>query len=303
MNVWTGANRRPRRLAILCALGATGLGFLYLAMAGAPPRYLAVNGAALALGLLAVASLGRVGDVRRGIVDLMLAALLLLTALTGVSADGMTRWVPISGVLLQPGLILLPILVLRFARSPDALPTLAVSLAALALALQPDRAMAGSLAAGLAALAMLRPGRNTFIALAGAGAAFAATLVRADPSAAVPYVDQIFASALALHPLAGLAVWTGAALMLVPALAGLGAPAGQRAPHAVFGALWLAILLAALLGNYPTPLVGYGASAILGYLLSAWGLPPLMQGTAVGQGQAARATPDQDGAGLRTQLA
>jgi hypothetical protein len=289
------ANRRPRRLAILCALGATGFGFLYLAMAGAPLRYPAVNGAGLALGLLAVVLLGRVGDVRRGIVDLMLAAALLLTAAFGMSADGMTRWLAVGGVLLQPGLILLPILVLRYARSPDALSTLAVALAALAMALQPDRAMAGALLAGIATLALVRPGWNAFIALAAAGAAFAATLARADPSAAVPYVDQVLASSFALHPLAGLAVWTGAALLLVPALAGLAAPAGQRAPHAVFGALWLAILLAAVLGNYPTPLVGYGASAILGYLLSALGLPAQAQVAAAGPDREGRRPPPDEG--------
>jgi cell division protein FtsW (lipid II flippase) len=29
------------------------------------------------------------------------------------------------------------------------------------------------------------------------------------------------------------------------------------------------VIAAAAIGNYPTPLVGYGGSAILGYLLSA----------------------------------
>jgi hypothetical protein len=42
----------------------------------------------------------------------------------------------------------------------------------------------------------------------------------------------------------------------------------------VFGAAWLAVVAAAALGNYPTPLVGYGGSAILGYLISLIGLPP-----------------------------
>jgi hypothetical protein len=35
----------------------------------------------------------------------------------------------------------------------------------------------------------------------------------------------------------------------------------------------LVVLAAAALGNYPTPLVGYGGSAILGYLLCLIGLP------------------------------
>lgn len=270
MHFWIG---RPRRLAALCAIAATLLGIAWMAMAGAPPRYLAVNGAALLLGLLAVAALGRVGDIGRGIVNLMLAILLLLTAFAGVSADGITRWVPVGGVLLQPGLVLLPILALRFARTRDSLSTLAILIAALALALQPDRAMAGTLAAAMAVLALFRKDRNGLIALAAAGAGFAVTLLRADPSLAVPYVDQIFFSAFALHPLAGLAVAAGAALLLLPAAIGLARAAGTREAHALFGTVWFAVILAALLGNYPTPVVGYGGSAILGYLVSLLGLP------------------------------
>lgn len=273
MGISNGFAGRPRRLAGWCAAGATGLGLAYMMLAGAPLRYPAVNLVALALGVGAVALLSRVGDVRRGLVDLMLAGVLLMTALWGLSADGMTRWLAVGGVLLQPGLILLPVLALRYARNRDLLSTLAIALAAFALALQPDRAMAGALAAGMAVLVVFRPERNVLLALAAAAAGFAATLVRADPSAAAPYVDQILATSFAVHPLAGIAVWVGAALLLLPALAGLVRRGGDIMPQAVFGALWFAVILAAGLGNYPTPLVGYGASAILGYLLSTLGLP------------------------------
>lgn len=268
---------RPRRLAILCAVSATGLGLAWMGLAGAPPRYLAVNATALLLGLLAVAVLGRAGDVGKGIVNLMLAILLLLTALTGVSAEGVTRWVPVGGILLQPALLLLPILALRFGRTRDPVSTLAILIAALALALQPDRAMAGALAATLAVLAAFRPQRNVLIALAAAWAGFAATLLRPDPSPAMPFVDQIFFSAFTVHMLAGLAVAAGAVLMLVPALAGLVGGGECRVAHAAFGAMWGVVILAALLGNYPTPLVGYGGSAILGYLVSLLGLPPRVE--------------------------
>ncbi len=46
------------------------------------------------------------------------------------------------------------------------------------------------------------------------------------------------------------------------------APRPVRDP-AVFGATWLAVIAFAIVGNYPTPLVGYGSSAIVGYCLSA----------------------------------
>ena len=299
MHFWIG---RPRQLAALCAIAATLLGIAWMAAAGAPPRYLAVNGAALLLGLIAVALLSRVGDVGRGIVNLMLAILLLLTALMGASAEGVTRWVQVGGVMLQPSLILLPILALRFAGTRDALSTLALLTAALALALQPDRAMAGTLAAAMAVLALLRPERNVLIALVAAGAGFAATLLRADPSAAMPYVDQVFFTSFAAHPLAGLAVAAGALLLLVPAAPGLAGDAEQRTAHALFGTIWLAVILAALLGNYPTPVVGYGGSAVLGYLISLLGLPPRARAGAGDAAVASRIEADDSAGHLRAGL-
>ena len=73
---------------------------------------------------------------------------------------------------------------------------------------------------------------------------------------------------LAFHALAGLAIVSGLATMLVPAVA-QGARSQDREVFAMFGATWLAVIAFAFAGNYPTPLVGYGSSAILGYCLSA----------------------------------
>jgi hypothetical protein len=270
--------RHPRRLAGLCAIGATGLGLAWMTAAGAPSSYLAINAAALAIGLLAVGASSEAGRLWRvpggGGLAVGLASLLLLTALFGVSADGATRWVSIGGTALQPALILIPVVALTFARARDSASLAAVLIAAVALALQPDRAMAGALAAGMAALALARPERQVLVALGASLAAFAVTLARPDSSPAVPFVDQVYFSAFAIHPLAGLAVVGGAALMLVPAITGFVLHHPHRATFAVFGAVWLGVILAAALGNYPTPLVGYGGSAILGYLISLIGLPP-----------------------------
>ena len=76
-----------------------------------------------------------------------------------------------------------------------------------------------------------------------------------------------------MHPLAGLAVVGGALLLIVPAIAGQWMDPENREVHAVFGAVWLGAVAAAALGNYPTPLVGYGGSAILGYALSLSFMP------------------------------
>ncbi len=267
---------RPRRFAAACAFAAIGLGCAYMAAAGAPASYLAINGAAFLLGLLALGVLGEAARLPRlpaGIVSLLLAGGLLVVSLIGISAEGVTRWVAVGGVLLQPSLVLVPVLALSFARSRDDVSMFAILVAALALALHPDRAMAGALLAAMAALALMRPQPRVLGALAAASLAFATTMVRPDRSPAMPFVDKIFISSFGVHVLAGLAVTTGAALMLAPAIVGLWRDPGHRAAYSVFGAAWLAAILAAALGNYPTPLVGYGGSAILGYLISLIGLP------------------------------
>jgi hypothetical protein len=266
----------PRGFAATCSVIATGLGLAYMSAAGAPIRYIVVNFAAMIFGFLiaGVALQGlRSGPRSFGLVGLVFGAVLLLTSVLGTSAAGATRWVSIGGFSFQTSLIVLPIMAVCFARVRDGLATAGIVLAALALALQPDRAMSGALTAGMAALACLKPERNVFVALGAAICGFAVTLLLPDALPAMPYVDQILYSSFDVHPLVGLAVIGGAALMITPAIVGYVAGKGQSERFAVFGAFWFAVIVAAALGNYPTPVVGFGSSAIIGYVLSIIGLP------------------------------
>ncbi len=270
-----GKLRNPRAIGVACAVAATGLGLAYMAAAGAPAIYLAVNALALAMGLALFAGTRSSGQAPRlpGGAAVALGGLLLATALFGASVDGASRWIRVGGISLQVSLIALPAMLVAFARGRDLLATIGVLLAAAALALQPDRAMAGALVTALAALALYRRDRWVVSALAAAVVAFAITLLRPDSLPAVPYVDQILYSAFQVHAFAGIAVVGGALLLVVPAVAGLRTDPENREVHAVFGAVWLAVVAAAALGNYPTPLVGYGGSAILGYALSLTLMP------------------------------
>ena len=278
MKAFDAAMHRPRALGMVCATGAVGLGLAYMISAAAPMRYLAINIAALAIGLTMLALLGRPVFERRqwaGGAIIAMAAALLATALLGARVDGAARWVNLGGLAIQPSLILLPVMLAAFSRTRDRLATTGIVVAAAAMAHQPDRAMAVMLASGLAALAVTRPDRHVILAFSAALVAFAATLVRADTLPAVPYVDQIFYSSFDVHAAAGMAVLGGAGLLLVPAFVGWRRDAGNRATYAAFGAAWFAVIVAAALGNYPTPVVGYGGSAIIGYALSLLGLPKL----------------------------
>lgn len=266
------ARLNARAAGLLSAAAAVGLGIGYMVAADAPPRYAMVNGAALAIGLLLFAGIAPfAGRMRGGAVTIAIGFALMATALFGVSAEGAARWVSLGPILLQPSLILLPMLVVALARAHGPAATAGVILAAAALALQPDRAMAGALAASLLTLVLIRRDRWSQASLIAAAAGFAVTLLRPDALPAAPYVDGVFYSAFDVHLLAGLAVVAGAGLLLAPAIVGFGR--GDRDASLLFGTVWLAVIAAAALGNYPTPLVGYGGSAVIGYLLSLSLLP------------------------------
>lgn len=301
---------QPRAIGIACAVGAVALGLAALAAAGAPPAFIGINAAALVIGSLLIGILDTVGagrirpaQFRPGIVLMALALALLATALLGTRASGAARWVALGGLSIQPSLILLPVMLVAFARARDALSAGAMVVAAAALALQPDRAMAGMLVAAGTALALRRPSRNVLIMLAAGMAGFAVTLARADLLPATPHVDRLLYTSFAVHPLAGIAVLGGTLLLLVPAIVGLRHDAAQRDVHLVFGAAWLSAIAAAALGNYPTPIVGYGGSAIVGYMLSIALLPRVPRAAAAGSPHAPQAGVPPSGRLLRLGLA
>ncbi len=272
----SGGARAAGWTGLTCATAAVGLGILYLAAAGAPVRMIALNIAAWLVGLAAYATIRmpdwRVGAVRRWL-PALLGGTLLATALLGTPVEGAARWAAIGPLVLQASLLFVPLLLILFARAATAAGLAGIALSALGLALQPDRAMAGVLLAGVAVGLAYRRDRFTLTAIAAAGGGFAAALAQPDMLPAVPFVDRIFYTAFAVHPLAGAALLVGSALLLVPALL-RSRDAGERLPASVFGIAWLAIIAAAAIGNYPTPVVGYGGSAIVGYLLSLAVLRP-----------------------------
>jgi cell division protein FtsW (lipid II flippase) len=256
----------------LCAATSVALGGLYMIAAGAPQRYILVNAAALAMGVT-TASLTRRVPVRdrrfAGAATVAIGLLLLATAMFGVHTQGASRWVSVGGISLQLSLILLPPAMTHFARDRGWLSSSGLVIASIGLGMQPDRAMAGTLTAGLAAIWLYRREPPVTVALAAALFGLAATMLRPDVVAPASFVEQGVQSAFAFDVLTGVATVAGLATMLVPAAAGFGARTEERVVFAVFGATWLAVIAFAVVGNYPTPLVGYGSSAILGYCLSA----------------------------------
>lgn len=272
-------------LTLPCAVLSVAFGVGYLQVAGAPRRCLLINLGALALGLV-VAALPRATRMRSrvaaGATTIAIGLLLFAVACFGTRVAGASRWIVVAGLTLQPSLILLPAAMVAFGRRRDGLSSLGLAIAGVALGVQPDRAMAATLAAALGALWFARRREPAVtMALIAAVAGFVAACIQADVVPPAPYVERVVQSSFAIHPLLGLAVVAGLVTLLVPAAAGGLAQRGQRRAATresdallVFGAAWLVIILAAIAGDYPTPLVGYGSSAILGYCLSAGALWP-----------------------------
>jgi cell division protein FtsW (lipid II flippase) len=262
------------RMVAWCAILATGLGLLQMAFANAPIRLLIMNVGALGLGfaIVGIATLvARKNCYTWGPISLVLAALVMLTTLFGVSTEGATRWISLGGVSIQSSLLVVPILAIAFAREQSILTTVAIVLTSFALAVQPDRGMSGALAAGMVALVIAQPSKRTLIASCAGLGGFLVAMVQADTLPAMPHVDQVYYSSFAVHPIAGVAVLLGAVLLLVPAFVGKFGGSLDPKVCTVFGAVWGAISLAAALGNYPTPIVGYGGSAIIGYVICMLG--------------------------------
>lgn len=265
---------QPRLLGLLCAAFAVGLGIVYLAAAGAPARYLGINLATFVVGAAIWLGLGSQAVSRwNGRALLALTAPLMATALFGLAVDGPSRWLSVGPLSVQVSLIVLPAIIVLYARSADATGTAGILAAALALAVQPDRAMAGVLVAGIGAIVMIHRSLLGAIAFIGAVIGFGVTMLRTDALPAVPFVEGILYTAFDVHMLVGSAVVLGCFILLIPSLGTVGR--GPKRPVLfAFGASWAAMIVAAAVGNYPTPLVGYGASAVLGYLLSVALLTP-----------------------------
>jgi cell division protein FtsW (lipid II flippase) len=290
-----GTVSRDPIIGIACAIAAVGLGTVYMTLGGAPDRLIIVNLAALLIGIglcLWLSQSRSLKAERIALIAPLLGATLLATALLGMQADGASRWISVAGLIVQPSLLFVPVLVMLHTRRGNGWTAAGLALAIAGTAAQPDRAMAGVLVGSLVVVALMRRERRDLWLALGAATAFVVTLVRPDRGGVSPFVDQILFSSFDVHPLVGVGLSMGALLLVIPAAVGT-MRGGDRTTGLVFGTIWSLVVVAAMMGNYPTPLVGYGGSAIIGYLLSvAFMRPasPIAAGQAAPTGTASRCT-------------
>ncbi|MEM8918429.1 MAG: hypothetical protein AAGE37_06160 [Pseudomonadota bacterium] len=264
--------------AIFCGVTACLIGLAYLFLSGAPVTMVAVNTAAMLLGVCLAVALILSVPVTPGFLNaiaLFGSLGLLGTATLGYAIEGATRWVLVGPFFVQTSLILLPLIALGFARIQNVWTTMSIVLASLAMAIQPDRAMAAMLFAAVAVICWIRPGKLTFGAAFICASGFLVTLLLPDRLSAVPFVDHILWTAFDVSTMTGLALWIGCLALIGPIFC---VPPNERTVvHYTFAACWMTLIAAAAMGAYPTPVVGYGASAIIGYFLSLVFLQPARQ--------------------------
>ncbi len=204
---------------------------------------------------------------------LLLAAIVLLF---GIEIAGARRWLRLGPLVLQPAVLLGSFLLLALAR-PDAGPAsfLLAGLALLLVGIGNDGGTSLAFALGVTGLLAGRPAQRKRLLplwlLAWAMAAWG--LGRPDALPAVAHVELVLSRAAAAAPAAGVAASIALALLPLPFLLAARARARRGAMLALAG-FWSGLALAGAAANYPVPVIGYGASFVLGWVLALGALKP-----------------------------
>ena len=260
-------NDRYRLMLPLAVPALAGLA--YLAAAGAPAHYLAVNGGALLLALGWIA-IGRVPDseIAKRALPAVLLALFALPLLAGPDIDGVRRWLPLGPMSLHAGMLLIPLLGCLCARDPRNGPWVLGAAMGISL-LQPDAASAAALALVAASLVWMHR-KPFFAAIAAIGLAICVVAYGAGDLPPQPFVEHVFADAWADRPVLALSLVAGVVTGLILLLTAQTVPREERF---VMAAAMTGFTALSLIANYPTPLVGYGAAPILGFGLALGAVP------------------------------
>ena len=239
-------------------------GIGYMAAFGAPRSYLIVNALSL-VGGAAWASLGRApaSSTARRVLALVLLAIFALPLLTGPRLDGVARWVPLGAVTLHAGMLTLPAMALLAANDRAYGPLLLLSAGAVALS-QPDLASVLALAFAAAGIT-LAAGDRWFGLVAAAGIIAALVMPSGGELPPQPFVERVIVDAMRDSIPVGAAL---ALALLASVLLTCRFTHRDRSVRFALAGTLAGFVAAALIGDFPTPLIGYGASAILGFALA-----------------------------------
>ena len=252
---------------VLACSGAVLMGCVFMHSAGAPRHYVGMNLLSLALAVATFRLLPRqrlqADELLRAQWSLAMGALLLIVGL-GQASTGASAWLRIGPVPVNLAWLLLPaLLVASDVRPPSRAQPWAMGgllMATGALALQADAVLAALASAVLGVRAWhCRSGVLALLALATCAAAVHFIQAWQAPEA-LPFVDLVLQSGFDQHLATGLALALLQVLPLWPAL--------RHRQARLHGLVWGLLVALSLPGWLPSPLLGFGGSFIVAYLLS-----------------------------------
>lgn len=251
-------NRLPALLALALPVLA---GLAAMAAMGASANYMVINAAALALATPWILfGQAPAGTRSRRILMLVLLGLLFVPLLTGPHLNGIARWLPVGPFTLHAAALAFPALAVLAAREKHYVaPALLVAL--LAAFLQPDAALGSAVVFAAVGLHdTMRDWQVGGVVIIGFLASIMMALNGELP--AQPFVERVLVDAAMADPLLAFALFAALAGGFVLILRAV--PLDRHARFALAGSLFGFSLLA-ILSNYPSVLIGYGAAPILGY--------------------------------------
>ncbi len=263
----------PHGVTALGAAAAIGLGLVVQQRLGAPGSAMMIQAAAAGLGALLALGIARARlPGREGVRASVLIVLLVIMALPlvfGPELAGARRWLQLGPVNTQPSMILLPVVIwLAAAGRASPVTSLLVLAHGAVLALQFDAAALTGLTLAWAVSRALGPERDALHGWLVSAALLALSVhawIRPDDLPSVAYVEQVLPGAWQ----AGAVTGAMASLAAVLVVAMFAVPERKdRALAAGLAAFYIGLVGAALIGNYPLPVVGLGASLVLGWLIA-----------------------------------
>ncbi len=261
MDMYRRITGHARSLAILLLALPITTGLFFMLVAGAPSNFIITNAAVFVVSAMMILIVKfPVSITVQTMLSAICLSLLAATLVLGIPADGIRRWLSLGPLRLHTAMLLLPMICVWATRVKGPSATAAFAICAAIFALQPDRASALALFLSAISITLLQRSLWSLTMLIFAAIGLAVTMLRDDQLVGVPFVEFVVRDGFAYHPTLGfILVCTTAIAIGLPLLMGRnGAP---------LCALWTGFFAASLLGPYPTPLSGYGASSIIGFAL------------------------------------
>jgi len=269
------------RWVLLVPAPAVMLGVFVMAQSGIKPRVWGQNLAVWLVATTLCAAATRIvpaaeRNLRFGLVLMLAVVIALALSLGCPGLDGVHRWLSFGTVRLHAASILLPAFLIGLGdiqreRGSWTVRVLILITAGL-LAIQPDASQASAFAIAVGAHWFFRKPASGAMSLAEPATMLGLVIfswTRPDPLGSVPHVEGIFRLAASIG-----SAWAFVAvgfLILLPSpffAASLGWRGSSNGRTALaLGMYFAATLLAPTVGHFPVPVMGYGASPILGFFV------------------------------------